>query len=312
MAKPAIKYLDPIIVSKLKNVEIKARLIVEGFITGLHKSPYHGFSVEFAEHRPYNTGEGLRNIDWKVFAKSDKLYSKKFEEETNLRCYLVMDISDSMRYPVGDKSKLSKLEYGTYLTAALAYLMVKQRDAVGLTLFDSEIVHYAPPKAKQTWLIPLFQKLEEVIARKDYFTHRTSTATILHQLASKLHRRGLIVVITDFFTNLHPIEALFPALQHLRHGKHEVVLFHLIDKSTEEQFDFPNQPLILKDLETGTELKVIPDQVKEAYIATMKTYVENLKRKCRELNIEYNAIDIQQPFDKALTDYIIKRTKLTR
>ncbi|MCS6904665.1 MAG: DUF58 domain-containing protein, partial [Bacteroidia bacterium] len=216
MLKTHIKYLDPLIVSKLKNIEVKARMIVEGFITGLHKSPYHGFSVEFAEHRPYNTGESLKNIDWKVFAKSDKLYTKKFEEETNMRCYLVMDTSDSMRYPVAS-DRLSKLEYGAYLMAALGYLMIKQRDAVGLALYDDSLYEYIPPKAKYTWLLPIFHKLEAVIERKEYFTHKTATATVLHQLANKLHQRGFIVLITDMFTNLHSIEELFPALQHLRH-----------------------------------------------------------------------------------------------
>jgi uncharacterized protein (DUF58 family) len=311
VAKTQIKYLDPVIVSKLKNIEIKARMIVEGFITGLHKSPYHGFSVEFAEHRPYNTGESLKNIDWKVFAKSDKLYTKKFEEETNMRCYLVMDTSDSMRYPVATE-RLSKLEYGAYLMAALGYLMVKQRDAVGLALYDDSLYEYIPPKAKYTWLLPIFHKLETVIARKEYFTHKTATAAILHQLANKLHRRGFIALITDMFANRHSIEELFPALQHLRHSKHEVIIFHLLDTETEEKFNFPNQPLILKDLETGAELKVQPDQVKEQYQKLMAQYLDRIKRKCRELNIEYNPIDIKSPYDKALTDYLIKRKTLVK
>jgi len=312
MNQQAIKYLDPVVVSKLKNIEVKARLIVEGFITGLHKSPYHGFSVEFAEHRPYNTGEPLRNIDWKVYAKSDKLFTKKYEEETNMRCHIVLDVSDSMRYPIQATDRLSKLEYGCYLTASLAYLMVQQKDAAGLTLFDETLNYYVPPKAKLSWLMPIFVKLEEVVRQKEYFTHRTATANVLHQLAKKISRRGFIVLITDLFSNLHEIDELFPALQHLRHCNHEVIIFHLLDKKTEEKFDFPNQPLVLKDLETGEELRVQPEQIKERYAEVMTAYKTQLRKRCRELQVDFIEVDIEKPFDKVLLDYIIKRQQLTK
>lgn len=306
-----IKYLDPVAVSKLKNIEIKARLIVEGFITGLHKSPYHGFSVEFAEHRPYNTGEPLRNVDWKVFGKSEKLYTKKFEEETNLRCHILMDISDSMRYPI-ENNRLSKLEYSSYLTAALAYLMIQQRDAVGLTLFDEQVQFHTPAKAKKTWLIPMFVKLEEIIAQKNYFTRKTATAKVLHEIAQKIGRRGLIVIVSDLFNNLHATEELFPALQHLRHGKHEVVIFHILDKKTEEQFDFPNMPILLKDLETGEEIRVQPEQMRTQYQTLLKNYKELVKRKCREINVDFIEVDIEKPYDKVLTEYMIRRDRLIK
>ena len=311
MAVNQIKYLDPVVVSRLKNIEIKARMIVEGFITGLHKSPYHGFSVEFAEHRPYNTGEQLKNIDWKVFGKTDKLYTKRYEEETNMRCHVILDASDSMRYPVKGET-LSKLEYGAYLGASLAYLMVKQKDAAGLTLFDEKITYHVPPKARLSWLIPIYTRLEEVVAQQEFFTHKTATASVLHEIAHKIGRRGFIVLITDLFTSMEEADALFPALQHLRHGNHEVVVFQLLDKKTEEQFDFPNQPLTLKDLESGEELKVQPEQIKKVYREQMSDYKNMLKRKARELQVDLFEVDVSKPYDKALTDYIIKRRKLTR
>ncbi len=310
MTAQTIKYLDPLVVGKLKNIEIKARLIVEGFITGLHRSPYHGFSVEFAEHRPYNTGESLKNIDWKVFAKTDKLFVKRFEEETNLRCHVVLDVSDSMRYPVG--GPISKLEYGAYLAAALCFLMVKQRDAAGMVLFDETLNYYVPPKAKMSWLVRIFQKLEEVVNQKEFFTHRTATPVVLHQIAKKISRRGLVVVISDLFSPAHPLEELFPALQHLRHANHEVLIFQLLERETETEFNFPNAPLVLKDLETGEELKVQPEQIKAQYRKHLSEYNEKLRRKCRELNVDLVEVDIKKPYDKALTDYIVKRKALTK
>ncbi|MFW5659590.1 MAG: DUF58 domain-containing protein, partial [Bacteroidota bacterium] len=214
MAQPQQQYLDPLVVSKLKHIEMKARLIVEGFITGLHRSPYHGFSVEFAEHRPYNAGESLRNIDWKVYGKTDKLFTKKYEEETNLRCHIVLDVSDSMRYPNQQKGRLSKLEYSAYLAAAMAYLMLKQRDAFGLTLFDTDMQLHMPPKAKQSWLVQTLVALENVVKEQEIFVHRTATPEVLHQLAKKVGRRGFVILLTDLFTDPGQHEALFPALQH--------------------------------------------------------------------------------------------------
>jgi uncharacterized protein (DUF58 family) len=304
-----IKYLDPVVVSKLKNIEIKARMIVEGFITGFHKSPYHGFSVEFAEHRPYNAGESLRNVDWKVYAKTDKLYTKRFEEETNLRCQVVLDISDSMRYP---KDGISKLEYGAYLTAALQYLMVLQRDATGLTLFDEEIQFYAPPKSKKSWLIPIYSKLEEVVANKDKERHKTAYARVIHQLARKFNRRSFVVLITDLFNQVEAQEELFRALRHLRHAKHEVILFHLLDRKTEERFNFPNRPLVLEDLESGEKIQVNPAQIREQYESIMIERKQVFKRKCHEFNIDFVEVDIAQSYDKVLTDYLIKRRAISK
>ncbi len=307
MAQTPIKYLDPFVVSKLKNIEIKAKLIVEGFITGMHKSPYHGFSVEFAEHRPYNAGESLRNIDWKVFSKTDKLFSKRYEEETNLRCQVVLDVSDSMRYPT---EGISKLEYGSYLAAALQYLMIQQRDAAGMTLFDDDLRYFAPAKSRYSYLMPIFAKLEEVVAQKDYFTRRTATAKVLHQIAMKFHRRSFVVLITDLFDDQEKSDDLFKSLRHLKHEKHEVLVFHLLDRKTEENFDFPNRPVILRDLESGEKVEVQPQQIREDYREAMRKYKARFKQRCYEYGMDFIEVDIAKPYDKVLTDYLVKRRKI--
>jgi len=307
MATTPIKYLDPLVVRKLKNIEIKAKMIVEGFITGMHRSPYHGFSVEFAEHRPYNPGESLKNIDWKVYGKTNRLFSKKYEEETNLRCQVVLDVSDSMRYPVDG---ISKLEYGAYLAAALQYLMISQRDAAGMTLFDENISFYAPPKSKYSWLIPMYKELEQVVKQVDYFTHKTATAKVLHQIAKKFHRRSFVVLITDLFNQMEDASELFKSLQHLRHEKHEVIVFHLLDRKTEQLFNFPNRPIILRDLENGEKIEVHPNQIRSQYQQAMRTYNAEFKQKCYEFNIDFIEVDIAQSYDKILTDYLLKRRKI--
>ncbi len=307
MARDQIAYLDPVLVSRLKNIEIKARLIVEGFITGLHKSPYHGFSVEFAEHRAYNSGDSLKAIDWKVYGRTNKLYTRHYEEETNLRCYIVLDISDSMRYP---EKGISKLEYSAYLAAALSYLMVQQKDAVGLTLFDDELRTYIPPKARQSWLIQIYKQLEIQVQQAANFSHRTAQAPVLHYLAQKIGRRGLVILITDCFSSLHPLEALFPALQHLRHLKHEILIFNVLERNTESIFNFPDRPIILKDLETGEEIRVLPQEIRPFYQQYMQQYQAALRQKCRELNIDWVEIDTNTAYDRALTDYLIKRRTL--
>lgn len=308
MPTQEIKYLDPVVISKLKNIEVKARLIVEGFITGYHKSPYHGFSVEFAEHRPYNTGEPLRDVDWKVYARTDKLFTKRYEEETNLRCQVVLDVSDSMRYQTDG---LSKLEYGAYLAAALQYLMVQQRDATGLTLFDESVRFYAPPRSRVSWLVPMFLELEKVVNQKDTFTHRTAHAKVLNQLAVKFHRRSFVVIITDLFNQLEGQDEFFQSLRHLRHAKHEVILFHLLDRKTEDEFDFPNRPLVLKDLETGEEVQVLPSQIKDGYKKLMTERRDTFRKKCHEFNIEFIEVDTAKPYDKVLADYLLKRQRIT-
>ncbi|MCZ2355078.1 MAG: DUF58 domain-containing protein [Bacteroidia bacterium] len=309
MALLGTRYLDPVTISRLKNIEIKARMIVEGFLMGLHKSPFHGFSVEFAEHRPYNPGEPLRNIDWKIFGKTERLYTKRYEEETNLRCQVILDTSDSMRYP---QNGISKLEYGAYLAASLQYLMQLQKDASGLALFDSQITFYHPPRVKPTALLPMLAKLEQVVQEKNVFTHRTATEDVLHQLAQKINRRSVVVLISDLFSQNPNFEALFPALQHLRHQKDEVIIFQLLEFDTEFMFNFPDQPLIIKDLETGEELNVVPQQIRQAYQEQMKSRQQLIRKKCLEYQIDYVEVDIQKPFDRALQEYFIRRQSLIR
>jgi uncharacterized protein (DUF58 family) len=303
-----IRYLDPVVVSKLKNIEIKARLIVEGFLTGLHRSPYHGFSVEFAEHRPYNPGESLRNVDWKVLGKTDRLFSKKYEEETNLRCHVVLDVSDSMRYPL--KAEVNKLEYGAYLAASLSYLMVQQRDAAGLLLFDDAVRQSFPPRAKRSLLVPSFLALEQLVQQAHQFSRRTATAHVLHQVAQQIGRRGVVVLISDLFTPTADFDRMFSALQHLRHANHEVLVFQLLDRATEARFEFPNQPLILQDLETGEEIRVQPEQVRETYTQRLAAYEDRFRRRCRELKIDFVEVDIATPFDQVLVQYLQKRQRL--
>lgn len=307
--KNPIPYLDPLVVRKLASIDIKAKMIVEGFITGMHKSPNHGFSVEFAEHRQYNQGDSLRAIDWKVYGKTDKLYLKKYEEETNLRCQVILDVSDSMRYPQ-DKDKITKLEFGAYLAASLHYLMIKQRDAAGLTLFDSEVSFYSPPNSRYSRMVPVFQKLEQVSKSTDYFTHKTAAAKVLNEASMKFHRRSFVVIITDLFSNMEEQNELFRALQHLRHAKHEVLMFHLLDRKTEQDFEFPNRAIILQDLETGEKIEVEPYQIRAAYKEKMTEFTQIFKKKCHELNIDFVEADIAQGYEKVLSDYLVKRQTL--
>jgi uncharacterized protein (DUF58 family) len=303
----ARRYLDPVVVSRLKNMEMRARLIVEGFITGLHKSPYHGFSVEFAEHRPYNAGDELRHVDWKVYAKTDRHYVKQYEEETNLRHYVVLDTSLSMRYRYS--SGLSKLEYSSYLAAALHYLMVKQKDATGLIAFDQDVHTILDPKSTQTYLRQILLKLEQIAdARVD--GRRTSAASSLDQVADRIARRSLVVVLTDLFENVAEHDALLKALRHLRHRGHEVLVFHVLESETERQFRFPDVPMIFRDIETGQEVSVQPGQIRENYQEAARLFSDRFRRKCLEQNVDFVEIDTAEPYDTALLAYLIKRKSL--
>ncbi len=309
MKQTISRYLDPVVASKVSNLELIAKLIVEGFITGLHKSPYHGFSVEFAEHKQYNPGDSLKNIDWKVFGKTNKLFTKRYEEETNLKCYVYLDVSDSMRYPQGG---LSKLEYGIYLTAALQNLMLKQRDAVGLILADEEIQTFIQAKAQYSWLLKNLAALEKVLEDKDLFTHKTNSPNVLHQITSRLGRRGFVVIISDLLDNPSKLKEYFHALQHLRHQKHEILIFHLLDEKTEAQLELPNQPMLLKDMETGEELKIQPQYLQKEYQKLFQDYRNQFIQHCREFKIDLVPVDIQKPYDKVLLDYLIKRRMLSK
>lgn len=303
----ARRFLDPVVVSRLKNMELRARLIVEGFITGLHRSPYHGFSVEFAEHRPYNPGDELRHVDWKVFAKTDRHYVKQYEQETNLRQYVILDTSASMRYR--QQAPITKLEYGAYLSAALHFLMVKQRDATGLIAFDEKVHTMLAPKSTQTYLRQLLTVLERIVDEKAG-GQRTAAATVLNEVAERINRRSLVVFITDLFENISAHNDMLRALRHLRHRGHEVLVFHVLESATERRFKFPDVPMVFRDMETGEEISLQPAQLRENYEEAVQFFGENFRRSCLEQNIDFVEVDTGDPYDKALLAYLNKRGKL--
>ncbi len=302
-----LRYLDPVTVSRLKNMEMRARLVVEGFITGLHRSPYHGFSVEFAEHRLYNPGDALRHVDWKVYAKTDRYYVKQYEEETNLHHYIVLDTSTSMQYR--HAGQLSKLEYGAYLAAALHFLMIQQRDATGLLSFDSEIQTFLRPRSTMRYLREILlhlEHLEKTVSTETY----TGTARALHQVAERIRRRSLIVVISDLLEESDAQEQIIRALRHLRHRGHEVLIFRILERETEKLFQLPDHPVILRDMESGAELSLHPGQLRKAYTERMRELTATLKRQCLKHSIDYVELDTGVTYDKALAAYLNKRKTL--
>ncbi|PQJ34892.1 hypothetical protein BSZ35_10070 [Salinibacter sp. 10B] len=304
----ALRYLDPVVISQLATMELRARLIVEGFITGLHRSPYHGFSVEFAEHRPYNPGDELRHVDWKVYAKTDRYYIKQYEEETNLRSHIVLDTSPSMRYK-GD-AELSKLEYGSYLAAGLHNLMLKQRDATGLIGFDETVHTMRPPKATPSYLNQLLVALEQMSDEEPDDERRTSAAAALDEVAERIGRRSLVVVITDLFENIGAHEDLLKSLRHLRHRGHEVIVFHVLEGETERTFSFPDRPTLFRDMETGEEITLQPSQLRDHYEEAVEHFTETFRRSCLEHDIDFAELDTNEPYDTALMAYLNKRTRL--
>ena len=292
------KYLQPGVVAKLSNIELVARLVVEGFITGLHKSPFHGFSVEFAEHRQYMPGDEIRHIDWKIYGKTDRYYIKQFEEETNLKSYIILDASKSMGF--SSEGQISKLEYGKYIAASLANLMVQQRDAVGLTVYDEAVRSYMPPHATKSYLKEILRQLELLEP-----TNKTGTANSLHQIAERIKRRGLVIIISDLFDNAAEVMSAF---KHFRHKKNEVIVMQILDP-LERSFAF-GRDAVFKDLETAEELTTQPWHIQKAYQDSMKTFLETYKKSCRENNIDYVLLDTSMPFDVALFEYLHKRQKM--
>ncbi|MEO1049195.1 MAG: DUF58 domain-containing protein [Bacteroidota bacterium] len=293
-------------VRKFGNIELLAKQLVEGFITGLHKSPYHGFSVEFAEHRLYNTGESTKNIDWKVYAKTDRLYVKQYEEETNLRCQIVIDNSSSMYYPVKTKGKI---QFSTYSAAALAYLLHRQRDAVGLTVFNDTIQTQTQIKSTASHLNKLFIALENLLDTEQQ-NQKTNVSTILHEIAEKNHKRSLIVIFSDMFDNTYELNEIFAGLQHLKHNKHEVLLFHVTDHKTEYNFEFEDRPYEFIDLESGEKLKLQPADIKQEYRKGIENYYQELKLRCGQLKIDLIEADINRPYEEVLQAYLIKRARM--
>jgi uncharacterized protein (DUF58 family) len=291
------KYLTEEFIAKLDKFNLRARLIVEGFIVGLHKSPYHGFSVEFSDHRQYNPGDAISNLDWKVYAKTNRYYIKRYEEETNLKSYILVDHSKSMSYSSGN---LTKLEYAKAFASALSYLMISQQDAVGLLTYSDRITNYIPPRSMRSYLNVIFKELFQLQAED-----RTQTADILHALADRIKKRGLIILISDL---IDEPEQILQGLQHFRHQKHEVILFHIQDKD-EIDFSFKTETEFV-DSESGEKITVNPWQIKNDY---KKAYNDNtlyLKTKCHEAFIEYNPITTDTPFEDNLMQYLTKRSKL--
>ncbi|HEU5147532.1 MAG TPA: DUF58 domain-containing protein [Chryseosolibacter sp.] len=280
--------------------------MVEGFITGMHKSPYHGFSVEFAEHRLYNEGESTRHIDWKVYARTDRLFTKRYEEETNLRCLIALDISPSMFYPVETRSKL---RFSIYAASALSYLLHRQRDAVGLCFFSDSIKTFTPVKSSATHLDKLFTLLENLSEEKapEGSTH---VAQVLHEIAEKIHKRSLVVLFSDMFDSAENTDDLFKALQHLKHNKHEVIVFHVMDYQTELLFEFDERPIEFIDLETNDKIKLNPGDVKQQYRQEADRFHKSLRMRCNQYKIDFVEADVQSDFSTVLQTYLIKRAKM--
>lgn len=296
--------------SELNNLELLANQVVEGFITGMHKSPFHGFSVEFAEHRLYNKGESTRHIDWKLYAKTKKLFVKRYEEETNLRCYLIVDNSASMHYPIIKNpsiDNLSKIGFSAIASAALMEILKRQRDAVGLSIYSDKTDYYAPAKGSDRHRRMLLAQLDKLL--KENSTAKTETYKVLHEISEKIHRRSLIFLFTDMFQTNKNEQELFEALRHLKYNKHEVVLFHTYDGKLEFDFDFENSPKKFVDVETGEEINLYASNVKKQYKEEVQSYFNDLKLRCMQYKIEYVPVDIRKGFDQVLISYLISRNK---
>lgn len=291
------KYFDPEGLARVGSMELVAKQVVEGFLTGRHRSPYHGFSVEYLDHRPYSPGDDLRTIDWKILARTDKYHVKLYEDETNLRATILLDCSRSMAF---QSKGVSKLVYGSYLAAALTYLMLHQNDAVGLVLFDSEVRQYLPPKARPTQFRRILELLDHSYSRED-----TDVAAVLHEIAERIHRRGLIIVISDLIDDDGKIAN---GLQHFRHNNHEVVVFHLLDDA---ELNFPYDRLTrFKDMEGAGRLVANPKSLRERYLSRIGTWLDSLKQSCFERNISYNLANTTEPYDQFLASFLEKRAMM--
>lgn len=292
-----------------KNLELLAKQVVEGFIAGMHKSPFHGFSAEFAEHKIYNQGESTRHIDWKLYAKTDKLFTKRYDDETNLRCHLIIDNSSSMHYPEIKSlsvDNLNKIGFSALASAALMHLLKKQRDAVGLSVYSDRYEYYAPEKGSERHHQMLLKTLGDTVKNKPENT-TTDTYTFLHQIAEKIHRRSLVFLFTDMLQTLNDDDKLFEALRHLKHNKHEVVLFHVMDKQKEFDFNFTNSPKRFIDVETGDFINLYAENVKEVYTKAVSSYFKTIQMKCLQYRIKYAEADINKGFNDLLTTYLIER-----
>jgi len=305
MNKISVKHIK-----ELNNLDLLARQVVEGFVTGMHKSPFHGFSVEFAEHRLYNQGESIRHVDWKLFAKTEKMYLKRYEEETNLRCHIIIDNSSSMHFPIIENPSincLNKICFSAIASAALMEILKRQRDAVGLSVYSDKIDYYAPEKGSESHRRMLLAQLEDLLKETD--SKKTATCKVLHQISEKIHRRSLIFLFTDMFQSDKKEEELLEALRHLKYNKHEVVLFHTYDGKLELNFDFDNKPKKFVDVETGEQINLYADSVKDIYKKELESYYKSLEMKCMQYGITYVPVDVNKGFEQVLISYLISRKK---
>ncbi len=293
--------------SQARNLELIAKQVVEGFITGMHKSPFHGFSVEFAEHKIYNKGESTKHIDWKLFARTEKLFVKKYEEETNLRCQIIIDTSSSMLFPYQSK-EINKLQFSVYSAAVLMYILQKQRDAYGISLVSDKIELHTPAKTSSNHQKNIYSQLNNLLDLTDK-NKKSDIAKQLHYIAENTHKRSLIILFSDMF-NSGDINEYFSALQHLKYKKHEIIIFHVIDKKHEQNFDFNNKPYKFIDLETGEELKLNPNDIRADVNKNISEYFNQIKQKAIQYKIDFIEVDINKDFDQILVPYLIKRQKL--
>ena len=303
-------FLENVNLSPSLNLELLAKRAVEGFIIGLHKSPYHGFSVEFAEHKLYDPGESIRNVDWKVYARSDRMYTKKYEEETNLRARIVIDVSSSMYYPQREgNTGVNKLQWSCLAASSLIYMLKKQRDAYGLTLFDKEIQYHSQARSSSTHQKLIFNTLEQYILQPQPLKS-TATAETLHLIAETIHKRSMVIIFSDMLDDPHNAKPVFDALQHLKHNKHEVILFHVLDRATETQFAFDNRPYEFIDLETGEKIRLMSHEVRENYVRQMEAYEHELKLRSLQNKIDFVPVDINRDFSQVLQSFLIRRSKM--
>lgn len=304
-----INSIDRLKLAHFGNLEFLAKQVVEGFITGLHKSPFHGFSVEFAEHRLYNSGESTRHIDWKLYGRTEKLFTKKYEEETNLRCHIIIDCSSSMAFP--KDAEINKYNFSCYAAASLIELFKRQRDAVGLSLFSENIELHTEDKSTFAHHRFLYSELERrMLDYKESTRKGTKTAAALHDLAELCHKRSLIIIFSDFLDDPEKVDEFFQAMNHMKHNKHEVVVFHVTQKKTEIDFNFENRPYTFIDMETGEKMKLQPSEFKEHYSSSIQNYFKEIKLKASNYHIDFTSIDIDDGIEKVLLKYLLKRQKL--
>lgn len=294
--------------SQLENLEIIAKQVVEGYIIGLHKSPFHGFSVEFAEHRLYNNGDNLKHIDWRVYGRTNKLFVKRFEEETNLRCCIAIDTSSSMYFP-DHKNGINKLQFSCVAAASLLYILKSQLDASALALFDEEIKYFSETRSSHSHYRLLMHELDKLL-KTSADIRSTNAATAIHTIAEKMHKRSLVVIFSDMMDDTEHTDELFSAIQHLKFNKHEVILFHIQDGQHEVDFEFENRPMEFVDMETGDKVRLQPQQVKEQYLERMQAYRNEILEKCHQYRVDYVPVDLSEPVEQVLNSFLLKRNKL--